>query len=257
MDIEWKAKIGYGDFISPICYANMQSFRRREHSTLWFHYKNKRNWKVNKRTPWTVFELANAIDNLAVQTDVACFHSFEDGFETNHINYDDSNVAHNFWLSEYHTLHQRDLIIVNTTLNNEIPMEQYSKHKIWKDPLGSNWTEFLKKLKKKYPNEAIIEIDYTTPIRKVHELYSRCKLAIGYHGSTMWMAKFLFCPMFIFSSSDITSFSFPWSYSTDNMEEFFEHSIDYWIESSQLFQNRFLNVAESYAPGCISWLRLD
>lgn len=257
MDIEWKAKIGYGDFISPICYANMQSFRNRDLSTLWFHYPNKRNWKVNKQTPWTVFELANAIDNLAIQTHTTCYHSFEDVLPVNHINYDDSNTAHNFWLSEYHTLYKRDIIVVNTTLNNEIPMHEYSIHKVWKDPLDVKWTDFINLLKEKYPNEIIIEVDYTTPIRKVHELYARCKLAIGYHGSTMWMAKFLFCPMFIFSSSNLTTKSFPWCYSTDNFEEFFDHSIDYWIESSKLFQQRFLDVAEAYAPGCIEWLRLD
>lgn len=257
MNIEWKAKIGYGDFISPICYANMQSFRKRQHTTLWFHYKNHKNWKVNEQTPWTVFKLATVIHDLAIQTSLESFHTFEDGFEVDHINYDPSHNAHNFWLSEFHTLHERDVIVINTTLPNEIHMKDYGKEKTWKDPLDTKWLEFVKLIRAKYPNETIVEVSYRDSLRRVHDLYSRCKLAIGYHGSTMWMAKFLFCPMFIFSSNNLTTSSFPWAYSTDVMDEFFEHPIEYWIETSQLYQQRFLETAEQYAPGVINWLRLD
>ena len=216
MNIEWRAKIGYGDFMSPICYANMQSFRKRKHTTLWFHYKNDKNWKVNKQTPWTVFNLAIAIDHLAIQTSVETFHTFNDGFEVDYINFNPSHNAHNFWLSEYHTLRERNIIIINTTLPNEIQIQDYGKEKMWKDPLNIKWPQFLKLIREKYPNETIVEVSYRDPLKRVHDLYSRCKLAIGYHGSTMHMAKFLFCPMFIFSSSCLVCTAAPESVGWDS-----------------------------------------
>ncbi len=257
MNIEWKAKIGYGDFVSPISYAYMQSFRKKKFVTLWFHYKNKANWKYNNKTPWSIFSLANYIHNASIEANVECYHSFDDDYNVDHINYFNGSSAHNFWLSEYHNRYERNIIVINTTLDNEIPMSVYAKDKQWKDELNNKWPEFIKTIKEKNPNETIVEVSYRSPIREVHDLYARCKLAIGYHGSTMWMGKFLYCPMFIFSKHIATTKYFPWAYTSDDMKEFFDYPLDYWIESSKLFQIRFKDIAEDYAPGCYAWLGIE
>ena len=60
--------------------------------------------------------------------------------------------------------------------------------------------------------------DYSTPIKELIDLYRKCTLAIGYHGSTMWVARYVGCPMLIFSSKKITSKSFQWAMVKDKLE---------------------------------------
>jgi len=60
--------------------------------------------------------------------------------------------------------------------------------------------------------------DYGTPIHELIDMYSKCVLAIGYHGSTMWVARYLGCPMLIYSKKKITSKSFQWAIVKDKLE---------------------------------------
>ena len=54
-------------------------------------------------------------------------------------------------------------------------------------------------------------VDYSTPIYEAIDIYKKCLLAVGYHGSTIWLAKYLRAPMLIYSSKLQTSRSFPWA----------------------------------------------
>jgi hypothetical protein len=43
--IEWKGKIGYGDIISPLCYAHNVARKNCDDVTLHMHWKHKRGEK--------------------------------------------------------------------------------------------------------------------------------------------------------------------------------------------------------------------
>ena len=49
-------------------------------------------------------------------------------------------------------------------------------------------------------------------------MYRKCTLAIGYHGSTMWVARYEGCPMLIYSKKKITAKSFQWAIVKDILE---------------------------------------
>ena len=67
----------------------------------------------------------------------------------------------------------------------------------------------------------IIEVDYSTPIATVVDLYKNCYCAIGYHGSTIWVAKYLRTPLIIFSSKhNMTKHAFPWAKILNNIDNF-------------------------------------
>ena len=76
-------------------------------------------------------------------------------------------------------------------------------------------------------------------------------MAIGYHGSTMWIARYLRCPMLIYSMRKQTARSFQWATVSDKLEikdlisknpyELRERSLDRLGELNGQFE-QYLNI---------------
>jgi len=57
----------------------------------------------------------------------------------------------------------------------------------------------------------VYHVNYTNPVREVIDLYRKAFMAVGYHGSTLWAARYIGVPIIAFSQKKITKQAFPWA----------------------------------------------
>ncbi len=78
IDIQWKGKVGYGDIVSPICYAHNISYKLQVDVNLTFRWDDGPDHKIHPKDPETLWERACFIDRMCYQgsTNVNVFHKF-------------------------------------------------------------------------------------------------------------------------------------------------------------------------------------
>lgn len=199
-DIQWKGKIGYGDVVSPICYAHNISFKLKKPVSLTFRWDHGVGRKVDPNDPEQLWVRASYLFSKCRKqnTDVTLIHKFRSPLDCNHTGYDWDAVAndpfHNYWTSTIERKAKQGLVIVNSTEGNIKTLAEYGKS--WKDPINKDWSDLVEVLKKKY---RVVVVDYRTPIDELCDLLMRCEFFVGYHGTAAWIAKFLSVPSIIFS----------------------------------------------------------
>lgn len=231
--VNWKGKIGYGDIVSPICYAHNMSYKLDTKVKLVFHWKWDQDYKLYPDDPETLMERASFIFDRCIKANVILEHRYnsELPFSFNHDNYEWGDDLHNYWHSAIRNTSWSDDIIVNGTNTNKQSMSDYGKK--WKDPIGEEqWVKFIEKLKQRYN---VVEVGYRTPVAKLFKAMTRAKLFIGYHGNTAAVAKFVQIPMIVFSSKqNLTSTTFSHACVKSTIEENFLDKVDTYIQHSRM-----------------------
>lgn len=200
IDIQWKGKIGYGDIVSPICYAHNVSYKLRTQVDLTFCWPNGPDRKIDPSDPETLWKRADFINQLCATngTEVNVIHRFRTSMKENHTNYDWDIVGkdpfHNYWYPNKLNNQSSNVVVVNPTTHNIMSLKEYGKS--WKDPVADRWPELIERLQDKY---TVIAVDYRTPIRELLDILATARGFIGYHGTAAWPAKFMHVPSIIFS----------------------------------------------------------
>lgn len=204
MIIQWKGKIGYGDIVSPLCYASNQSEIHDKSVGLNFI------WPTFNQMLLDNYHNVGKVEKLINNPRVFVEHSINNDISFKHTNFnvrskDPKHIGHNICFPEIAD-NKKDLIVVSGTLRNNKPLANYGVDKKWKDPLTSEqWSDLVKRYNAVY-------VDYRTPFDELVDILSKTYYFIGYHGSCSWMARLFGCPMTVLSSRDvITSWCFPWS----------------------------------------------
>ena len=212
MIIEWKGKLGYGDIVSPICYAQNKSDILGEKVTLNFYWGDPN--PLVQQNKQRAIKLVNLLDLKDVE-----INHLDEPLSYNHTNYDvkpcDESVKyHNVFFPE---LRKKDPhnIVVCTPLMNQQQLVEYNPGKAWKDGLTHDeWTEIY------YSSFYPTHVDYNTPFEELIEILKDCRYFIGYHGSVSWMARLFGIPMTIFSHDHkFTQWAFPWSINNPTFTE--------------------------------------
>jgi hypothetical protein len=208
MIIEWKGKIGYGDIVSPLCYAQNQSEITGKLVNLQFYWPHEHLDYIAQNKA-TCKKLVDLIDLRHVVVD----HIDDSYLPYNHTNYDavpcrENDVYHNIYFPKIDI--DPKYTVVCSPIGNKQPLMDYSKGKAWKDGLGFlQWLELER--------NAIV-VNYKTPFDELVDILSNCRYYIGYHGSVSWMARLFGLPMTIHShDARFTQWAFPWQAKT--MEE--------------------------------------
>lgn len=200
INIDWKGKIGYGDIVSPICYAHNISYHLKQPVHLKFYWKWNSKFKYNNQDPETLWYRASYLFNLCnkEKTDVTLTHLFKRNLHTNHINYEWTVVGkdkfHNYWLPKKVHKAKTRLVVINSTEQNIQTLQEYGKS--WKDPIASYWSDVINKISDRYEVKVV---DYKTPIGELCDSLLNARGFIGYHGTAAWVARFLQTPSIIFS----------------------------------------------------------
>jgi hypothetical protein len=208
--IDWKGKIGYGDIISPICYAHNQADRLKKSITLNFYFEHSIGTKfkqsdaetINQRVEYITKNISPSIYGVEVN------QIYDTKIDYNHTNYTDYPLSyHNLRFSKNEWNGKSNHVAVVSSVKNKKQFSQYARGKVWKDPLAENWEKYIDNLSKKYSVELV---DYETPIKDADEIISSSRIVIGYHGSAMWLARWLGAPMIVYSSRELSKKVFPW-----------------------------------------------
>ena len=200
IDIQWKGKIGYGDIISPICYAHNVSFKLETPVRLTFRWSHGPVHKIHPSDPEALWQRASFFDMLCEKqgTDVTLIHKFDHPLDINHTNYDwnilRNDQYHNHWFPKQPHIGGTNLIVVNSTQGNTKSLKEYGK--AWKDPVAEYWPDVIQQLTEKYE---VVVVDYRTPVDQLVDLLRKAKGFVGYHGTAAWPAKFMKVPSVLFT----------------------------------------------------------
>lgn len=214
IDIQWKGKIGYGDIVSPVCYAHNLSFKLKTEVNLTFRWQNGSSHKIHRTDPETLWERADYIAAMCEERDtvVNIEHRFHDPLNINHTNYDwtivGKDVYHNYWRPKVFNQLESKTIVVNSTDGNTTSLKTYGKP--WKDPIARQWGRVVDTLSKQYN---VVVVDYRTPINELVALLQTAKGFVGYHGTAAWVAKFTHTPSILFADGgSLTRNAFPYAH---------------------------------------------
>jgi hypothetical protein len=214
IDIQWKGKIGYGDIISPICYAHNVSFKLETPVRLTFRWSHGPVHKIHPSDPEALWQRASFFDMLCEKqgTDVTLIHKFDHPLDINHTNYDwnilRNDQYHNHWFPKQPHIGGTNLIVVNSTQGNTKSLKEYGK--AWKDPVAEYWPDVIQQLTKKYE---VVVVDYRTPVDQLVDLLRKARGFVGYHGTAAWPAKFMKVPSVLFTDgAKLSRNAFPDAY---------------------------------------------
>lgn len=206
MIIEWRGKIGYGDAVSPLCYAQNKSEILGETVYLNFHWEQSRCDESER-----IDALLKRIDFPGVSVD----HVFNSRMHIDHTVYDvkamdESQKFHNV----YFPVVDRDpnVVVVCSPLGNLSSLAEYGKP--WKDGLTKDeWRDIV-------DQDGVIHVDYRTPVDELLDALSQCSHFIGYHGSCSWVARLFGAPMTVYSKNQkFSRWAFPWCNGAMSVEE--------------------------------------
>ena len=232
LTVNWKGKVGYGDIVSPICYAHNVSSQLDTKVKLVFHWPHDSSFKQYDDDPETLMERASFIYERCVKANVVVEHRYNSLLPKNfhHDNYEYVDGLHNYWYSTERNIGYTEEVVVCGTHLNHVTMEQYGK--TWKDPLGEQqWAAFTERLKNNFD---VQEVSYRTPIDQLFRIIRRAKVFIGYHGSAAWAARFVQIPMVVFTNrAGLTGSSFNHAALKTNVEDDFEGNLDRYIRHSK------------------------
>lgn len=222
--IDWKGKIGYGDIISPMCYAFNMAMRNCDDVVLNMHWLHKRGEKFKEEDAETIDHRLKVLWQYvkpAPMHKVYLNQTFGKDIGYNHSNYDDYSPMHNIWFSRLRNLSQgqKPFVALNTTKNHKQQFEEYDPGKSWKDPVGIEKWHIVEKIIQEEWGMDVVHVDYNMKTREALDIYRKCFLAVGYHGSSMWIARYVGAPMLIYSEKTITKSAFPWALVKDNLVE--------------------------------------
>jgi hypothetical protein len=200
LDIQWKGKIGYGDIVSPICYAHNLSYKLNIPVSLTFRWSTDSEHKIHPNDPEPLWMRASYIFEMCEKknTRVVMSHRFSDPLDINHTNYDwdvvGTDVFHNYWYPSFPHRKLGRYVVVNPTTNNLMSLKQYGKP--WKDPIADRWPYVIDIIKEQYD---VVVVDYRTPIKELMLLLRDARGFVGYHGTAAWPAKFTHTPSILFA----------------------------------------------------------
>jgi hypothetical protein len=238
LDIQWKGKIGYGDIVSPICYAHNVSFKYQIPVTLTFRWEWGFGRKIHPSDPEQLWLRASYLFSKAFKknTNVTLINKFKNPLDCNHTGYIWEDVAddkfHNYWITSFKRKAKKGVIVVNSTEGNIVSLKDYGKS--WKDPVGPNWRNIISELKKNY---RVYTVDYRTPIDTLCNLLIHSECFIGYHGTAAWIAKYLETPSIIYSAGGtLTKNSFHSSIIIPKYKgtEFLKDNLNTFIQNARL-----------------------
>lgn len=198
--ILWKGKIGYGDIVSPICYAHNVSHKLNTSVHLQFQWGHGPEHKFCSSDPEALWQRADIIASHCVlaDTDVTVAHKFNDPIYYNHSNYDwdvvGNDVYHNYWYPHVKNTKQSNIVVVNSTEGNTVTLKQYGRP--WKDPVAHDWPLVCEMLKERWD---VVIVDYRTPLEEMIALLQSAAGFVGYHGTAAWVAKFVHTPSILFA----------------------------------------------------------
>jgi len=199
MIIEWKGMSGYGDMISPLCYAqNMHEITGEKVTIIFF-------WSFPKDDlPETPDKRAQYIYDYMKLSGVKIKHRYERALPYKHTNYDikimdPQQILHNIYFPEV-KVDPVDTLVCSP-IRNQKSLAEIGKS--FKDGLDKEeWEELERKYK---------IVDYRTPIDEAFKSFEKCKYFIGYQGSCAWIARLFGVPMTIHTATKkLAYWQFPW-----------------------------------------------
>lgn len=228
MLIEWKGGIGYGDFVTGLCYAHSWRIKSKESVEFVIHWKANKGFLYNKNDPETILERFEYIKSILVPVDnLNITHKFNSAPEYRFINqFDEFNPLHGIWYNSLKkTQEKSNKVVVWTTKNNtEFPG-------IRKDPVNRYWETIIKILK--FDGYDVIEVDYRTPIKELINHIKTCSFGVGYKGMAYQLFKIMWKPLIVFTTiKNMTQIAIPWAYILDSPEKFINSDYTKFIKKS-------------------------
>lgn len=226
MKISWFCKhtAGYGDLISPLCYAQNQG---EIYDTV---VQLDMKWSFLKTEQDSPDKLISRVVDLLHFPNVIMTHRYGCSPGSTDMNEPLKNiknldVVHNMYFPT--SVVDPSLFVSCTPLTNNESFNTYAGGiRSWKQALPDEQWKLIR-------DASDVDINYRTPVDVAINNLLDCKFFEGYHGSCAWLARLIGVPMKIHSSKpELTNYCFPWSSDT--------------IPGSQLLLNNYKGLRNEY-----------
>lgn len=241
--IDWSCGYGagYGDIVSPLCYAQNQSEIYDDVVTLVLNWTFTESQITGTSPDTKVQYLIEKFDfnNIKIINKYDQIYNKWENVNESLKSISVIDPLHSVYFPVPHSNINPKYTVVCSTLNNAEQFDTFAEGKRkWKDTISNDeWRNLINQ-----PNT--IHIDYRTPLHEAIDVLYNCKFFIGYHGSCSWLARLMGVPLKIYSNSKkFTSFSFPWSL---NMNE----PVDYEkglmkVEHYRVLRDKYIDTVRS------------
>lgn len=212
--INWSAGYasGYGDIISPLCYAQNQGELKNDMVTLILNWRFSKE-KENKHNPDGKVDFLLRKFNFC---NVNVIHRYDEERHVKNLNEELKRIStldpmHNVYFPIEHSAITPKYNVVCSPLNNLKSFDDFANgSRKWKDALtNEQWQNLINQ-----PNT--LHVDYRMPMYDVIDILYNCRVFVGYHGSCSWLARMMGLPIKIYTNNiKLTKYSFPWSLEQD------------------------------------------
>lgn len=196
--VEWKARPGYGDIISPCAYVNNLAEKTGEKVYLDWVSQNPIGVKdiYEKDNSEDLMYRVLTIFDMMRSEDVELRTRFDENLPYKHSDlptdpFHNYRLCHPFW----RWVGGGGYVTFVTTENNKVQFKDYPEpeHKLWKDPTNNNWEPLYSQFDK------VQFVDYDTPIDEAIDTLRETELLISYDGSASSLGRAMGVPSFILS----------------------------------------------------------
>lgn len=190
-NIAWRAKEGYGDFITGLCYAHSSVIKYERPVNITFHWPNPKHYLLSNIDKESIlYRFEHILTWLRPVSTLTISHEYSSVPEYRFINeLEEFNILHGLWYPKNPTIVEKGLVVFWTSKHN---LEFPGLHK---DPLYHYWDQIVEDLRLLGYN--VVEVTYRTPIAEVMDLINRCEFGIGYEGMIHQLFKFMWKPLIV------------------------------------------------------------
>ena len=190
LDIEWRAGIGYGDFVTGLGYAYTSSQKYNTPVSITFYWDHSEDYLFSTEDNETIVNRCRYIESIMQPNPlVEVHHKYDTRLLYRFKNQlDEFNPLHGLW---YSTLKREpsNIVVVWTSRNN-ISFPGYDK-----DPAYDMWDGIIEVVRSF--GYDVREITYRTPVAEAMDLIRKCKFGIGYDGLAHQLFKFMWKPLIV------------------------------------------------------------
>lgn len=248
--IRWKTTVGIGDTMYGMNIAHMRAFVNQKPTTFELHFFHDKNYTYHYEDPETVYErfeyirkhyLWTDMVNIKVVTnsnDYALYKKFYEGITRR--NYSELYRYWSFNPTLDTTPVNRKICLWRPTGNLRQQLSN-DKHIL----LDWEWQRLIDRLQDF--GWDIAEIDYRTPIREAMYHIRTCECCLSYEGMWHYVAKNMFKPHIVLSSSSISSWHTPAAivlkkdFYIDRDLKKFEYTVESAIEKAYNYKQLYNN----------------
>lgn len=227
LDVQWRAGVGYGDFVTGLGYAHTISLKCQVPVNINFHWNHSKDFQFSPSDPETIVSRCDYVYGVMKKSPLVTYsHTFNSKPPYRFINqFDEFNPLHGLWYTELKCNESKNVVLWTSRKNINFPGKD-------KDPAFRHWNKIEDKLRSL--GFSVIEVTYRTPVQEKIDLIRDCAFGIGYDGLAHQLFKFMWKPVIVICGRiGLNKLLIPQAALEHSPEKFLENDLEVYLGISR------------------------